>query len=155
MQYPHRLTLILILLLLSSCAGVGPLPTPSGYPEVTINSTNTKRIKELLLAHFASNGFAVLQDTQYTLNVSKPLEGSAAVLYQVALGNAYSSTPQMNISVTIAPLGSTTKVYGHIAVGMQGAFGQNQGTNLDRGKAGRELQTVLDQIKSRIEASSQ
>ena len=155
MQYPHRLTLILILLLLSSCAGVGPLPTPSGYPEVTINSTNTKRIKELLLAHFASNGFTVLQDTQYTLNVSKPLEGSAAVLYQVALGNAYSSTPQMNISVTIAPLGSTTKVYGHIAVGMQGAFGQNQGTNLDRGKAGRELQTVLDQIKSRIEASSQ
>ncbi len=155
MQYPHRLTLILILLLLSSCAGVSPLPTPSGYPEVTINSTNTKRIKELLLAHFASNGFTVLQDTQYTLNVSKPLEGSAAVLYQVALGNAYSSTPQMNISVTIAPLGSTTKVYGHIAVGMQGAFGQNQGTNLDRGKAGRELQTVLDQIKSRIEASSQ
>ncbi len=154
MQYTHRLTLVFTSLILSSCAGVGPLPTPSGYPEVTIDSTNTKRIKELLLAHFASDGFAVVQDTEYTLNVTKPLEGSAAVLYQVALGNAYSSTPQANISVTIAPLGSATKVYGHIAVGMQGAFGQNQGTNLDRGKAGRELQSVLDQLKAQVEASS-
>ena len=154
MTTPHKLILVFASACLCGCAGVGPLPTPSGYPEVTINTTNTKRVKEFLLAHFASQGFAVLQDTQYTLLVSKQMEGSGAVLYQVAMGNAYSSPPQMNISVTITPLGGATKVYGHIAVGMQGVFGQNQGTNLDRGKAGRELQSVLDQLKSRIESSS-
>src|SRR5207249_8280277 len=125
----------------------------SGYPEVTINTADTKRVKELLLTRFASRGFAVLSDTQYTLVVSKPLEGSTAVLYHVALGNAGSSQPQMNISLSITPLGGATKVYGHIAVGMQGVFGQNQGTNLDRGKAGHELQTDLEQLKAEIEAS--
>jgi hypothetical protein len=147
-----KIILVLASALLCGCAGVGPLPTPSGYPEVTINTNNTKRVKELLLAHFASQGFAVLQDTEHMILVSKPMEGSGAALYQVAMGSAYSSPPQMNISVTIVPLGSSTKVYGHIAVAMQGAFGQNQGTNLDRGKAGRELQQVLDQLKTRIES---
>jgi hypothetical protein len=153
MTISHKVTLLLASAFLCGCANVGPLATPSGYPEVTINTTNTKRVKELLLAHFASQGFAVLQDTEHMILVSKPMEGSGAVLYQVAMGNAYSSQPQMNISVTITPVGSTTKVYGHIAVAMQGVFGQNQGTNLDRGKAGRELQQVLDQLKARIEGS--
>jgi hypothetical protein len=146
---------ILILALASAflcgCAGVGPLPTPSGNPEVTINSSNTKHIKELLVASLASNGFAVQQDTEYMLGASKPMEGSGAVIYQAALGNAYSSQPQVNVSITIAPLGSSTKVYGRIAFGMQGAFGQNQGTDVTRGKAGRELQAMLDQVKTQIE----
>ena len=59
----------------------------------------------------------------------------------------------MNISFSITPMGSTTKVFGHIAVGMQGVFGQNQGTNLDRGKAGHELQADLEQLKAAIESA--
>ena len=54
------------LFLLAGCAGVGPLPTGSGAPEVTINSNDTKRIKELLVAYYASTGHTVAQDTQYS-----------------------------------------------------------------------------------------
>lgn len=151
MTIHHKFILLVASAFVSGCAGVGPLPTPSGNPEVTINSSNTKHIKELLVASLASNGFAVQQDTEFMLGASKPMEGSGAVLYQAALGNAYSSHPQMNVSVTIAPLGSSTKVYGRIAVGMQGVFGQSQGTDLTRGKAGRELQAMLDQVKTQIE----
>lgn len=154
MTIRHRFMLVLASAILCGCAGVGPLPTPSGNPEVTINSGNTKHIKELLVANLASHGFAIQQDTEYALGASKPLEGSGAVLYQAALGNAYSSPPQVNVSITIAPVGSSTKVYGRIAVGMQGAFGQNQGTDLTHGKSGRELQAMLDQTKTQSEYKS-
>ena len=147
-----RLTsLILGFAILTGCAGVGPLPTPSGNPEVTINSSNKDKIKELLISKFAVNGFAIKQDTQYMLMVSKPLEGGDGMMYQLALGNAYSSTPEMNVSVTLSPVGKTTRVYGRIAVGMQGAFGQSQGTDLTRGKAGHELQGMLEQVKADAE----
>jgi len=144
-------SLMLGFALLTGCAGVGPLQTPSGNPEVTINSSNKSRIKEQLISRFAANGFAIKQDTQYMLMVSKPLEGGDGMVYQLALGNAYSSAPEMNVSVTLAPVGKTTRVYGRIAVGMQGAFGQSQGTDLTRGKAGRELQVMLEQVKAGAE----
>ena len=85
------------------------------------------------------------------LMVSKPLEGGDGMLYRMAMGNAYSATPEMNITITLAPHGGSTRVYGRIAVGMQGAFGQNQGTDLTRGTAGRELQTMLEQVKAEAE----
>ena len=147
-----RLTsLILGFAILTGCAGVGPLPTPSGNPEVTINSGNKSRIKELMITRFAANGFAIKQDTQYMLMVSKPMDTGDAMMYQLALGNAYSSAPEMNISLTLAPVGKTTRVYGRIAVGMQGVFGQSQGTDLTRGKAGHQLQAILEQVKADAE----
>jgi len=38
---------------------------------------------------------------------------------------------------------------------MQGVFGQNQGTNLDHGKAGKEVQASLEQLKVNIESGHQ
>ena len=139
--------------LLTSCATT-PLPTASGNPEVTISSTNTKRVKEVLIAYYSSNGFAVVQDTQYTLAVSKTLDPGQAMLYQLGMGNAYSSAPQMVISFTLSPIAGATKVFGHVSVGMRGVFGQDQGMNLNRGRAGRELQTTLNQLKQWAEKGS-
>jgi hypothetical protein len=134
------------------CAGVGPLPTTSGNPEVTINSENTKRIKETLIDLYSSSGYAVVRETEYTVTVSRALDTGQAMFYQVAMGNAYSSPPQVNISLTITPVGGATKVFGQISIGMRGVFGQDQGTNLNHGKAGRQLQDTLEQLKTRIEA---
>jgi hypothetical protein len=134
------------------CANLAPVATPSGKPEVTIASKNVSRIKSDLVSKVSADGYSVVQDTTYSLVVSKQMEGSGAVLYQAALGNVNSSQPQMNISFTIAPTDDTTHVFAHLNIGMQGAFGQNQGTNLDNGKAAHQVQSLLEQVKADIEA---
>lgn len=75
-----------------------------------------------------------------------------ATLYTVAMGNSYSSMPNMKIAFTLVTGEGTTRVFAHIGVEMQGGFGQNQGTNLDHGKAGKEVQATLEQLKVNIES---
>ncbi len=84
---------IAALLTLTSCAGVGPVNTPSGNPEVTIRSTNTSRIKNALVTLYSSNGYSLVSDSQFNLVFAKQLSAGEAALYTVAMDSAYSSTP--------------------------------------------------------------
>jgi hypothetical protein len=142
-----------VILLFAGCA-TEPLGTASGNPEVTVQSTNVPRIKATLISGLASQGYQVTQDSPFLLGFVGPVNPAAGALYQALMGNAYSSTPQMRVAFNFASLGDSTRVFGHIAVTMQNAFGQSQETNLDRGKAGHELQTVLTQLKAEMEAHS-
>lgn len=136
----------------AGCAAMQPLSTPTGKPEVTIQTTNASQIKGAIVSVMASNGYTLVQDTTYSLAFTRQMEGGSALLYQAALGNAYSSTPQMNVSYTFAPAGNSTRVFAHINTSMQNAFGQNQQMNMDRGKAAHQLQDMLLLVKSRVES---
>lgn len=46
---------MIALLALTGCAGVGPVNTPSGNPEVTIKSTDTSRIKGALVTLYSDS----------------------------------------------------------------------------------------------------
>jgi len=142
---------ILMLLVLTGCANVGPVNTPSGNPEVTINSTDTSRIKGALVKSYSEAGFQLTQDTSFNLEFTKQMGPGEGALYTVAMGNSYSSPPNMKIAFTLVTGEGTTRVFAHVGVQMQGVFGQNQGTNLDHGKAGKQVQATLEQIKANIE----
>jgi hypothetical protein len=141
---------IVALVALVGCA-VGPVNTPSGNPEVTIKSTDTQRIKNAVVRMYSATGYRLVQDTQFNLEFVKQLDFGEAALYTVAMGNAYSSLPNLRIAVTIVPSESATRVFAHVGVEMQGGLGQNQGTNLDHGKAGKQIQASLEQLKTAIE----
>ena len=141
------------IVLVAGCANLEPLPTPTGKPEVMINTTDTTKIKGALVATFAANGYSIAQDTPYNLVLTKPMEGSGAALYQAALGNAYSSNPQINISLTFAPAPGATRVFAHANISMQNAFGQNNATNMDQGKGAHQIQQLLENVKAEVEAS--
>jgi hypothetical protein len=143
---------IIVLLTLTACAGVGPVNTPSGNPEVTIKSANTSRIKNALVSLYSGSGYSLVSDSQFNLVFAKQLDFSEAALYTVAMGNTYSSLPEMKIAFTLVPSEGATRVFAHIGVAMQGVFGQNQGTNLDHGKAGKQVQASLEQLKAEIES---
>jgi hypothetical protein len=143
---------VVALLILTGCAGVGPVNTPSGNPEVTINSSNTSRIKSALVERCSAAGYRLTQDTQFNLGFVKQMDAGTATLYTVAMGSAYSSMPNMTLSFTLVPSGGVTRVFAHIGVQMQGAIGQDQGTSLDHGKAGKEVQAALEQLKAEIES---
>jgi hypothetical protein len=143
---------MIALLTLTSCAGVGPVNTPSGNPEVTIKSTNTSRIKGALVKSYSQVGYRLTQDTQFNLEFVKQMDIGMATLYTAAMGSSYSSMPNMKIAFTLVTSEGTTRVFAHIWVEMQGGLGQNQGTNLDHGKAGKEVQATLEQLKVNIES---
>ena len=52
----------------------------------------------------------------------------------------------------IALLSGATRVFPHVGVEMQGGFGQSQGMSLDQGKAGKQVQASLEQLKADIES---
>jgi hypothetical protein len=143
---------MIALLILTACAGVGPVNTPSGNPEVTIRSTDTSRIKNALVTLYSGNGYSLVSDSQFNLVFAKQMDLGEATLYTVAMGNAYSSHPDMTLALTLVPSEGATRVFAHVGVVMHGVFGQNQGTNLDHGKAGKQVQASLEQLKADIES---
>lgn len=140
-------------ILFAGCANMQPLPTPTGKPEVTIQTTDVAGIKGAVVSKLAANGFVLGQDTAYSLAFSKQMEGGSAIFYQSMLGNSHSSTPQMNIVFTFAPQGGATRVFAHIDISMANAFGSVDKTNMDRGRAAHEAQVMLEQIKSTLESN--
>src|SRR5437762_8755595 len=143
---------IIALLTLTACAGVGPVNTPSGNPEVTIKSTATSRIKNALVTLYSGNGYSLVSDGQSNLVFAKQMSLGEATLYTVAMGNSYSSMPNMKIAFTLVTNEGTTRVFAHIGVEMQGGFGQNQGMSFDHGEAGKEVQALLEQLKADMES---
>src|SRR6266704_4561519 len=101
---------ITALLTLTACAGVGPVNTPSGNPEVTIRSANTSRIKNALVTLYSGNGYSLVSDSQFNLVFAKQMSLGEATLYTVAMGNSYSSMPNLKIAVTIVPESGATRV---------------------------------------------
>lgn len=152
LAYIKKIGLALFSLTLTGCA-LKPLPTPSGNPEVTINAS-TQRVKSTLVSRLSSQGYILDQDTPYSLSFHRQMDGGSAMLYQVALGNAYSSTPQMIISFTFAPQNGGTRVFAHVNTSMANAFGRVEQVNMDRGKAGHEVQAMLGRVKSEMEGGT-
>jgi hypothetical protein len=61
----------------------------------------------------------------------------------------------MNVTYTITPQGQTTRVFAFINISMNNGFGGINQTDLTQGKAGRDIQTFLDQVKTTIESHRQ
>jgi hypothetical protein len=141
-----KLTLMAVAAAALTMAGcVTPLETASGNPEVVVQK-DAARVKNELLAMMSAQGFAPTGDSENTLAFSKQLDVGAGMFYQLALGNAYSSQPQWHVRFTLIPMGKSTHVYAFVNVAMQGAFGQDQGMDDTRGKAGHEVQSLLNQL---------
>jgi hypothetical protein len=99
----------------------------------------------------AGFGYTLVSNTPYSLVFQKPMEGVGGALYQAAMGNAYSSQPQLIVRYTIATTGQSTHVFASVGTNMQNAFGRSEGMDLSRGKAGGELQSVLERLKLEME----
>jgi len=143
---------VFILCFLSACSQVGPLPTTSGNPEVTIATSNTARVRNALLLEMSSKGYSLVHETPNSLNFTRDLNASAAAFYQLALGSVYSSHPALNVTYTIVPQGNQTRVFAFAHIRMQGGFGQRQDTNVTRGRVGHEIHTFLLDVKQRVES---
>jgi hypothetical protein len=85
------MTAIIALLTLISCAGVGPMDTPSGNPEVTIKSTDASRIKGAIVALYSGEGYGLVSDSQFNLVFAKQIEQKRR--YAVVIPSTSSQRP--------------------------------------------------------------
>jgi hypothetical protein len=149
----HRLhgttALLLFAFLVCSCAA--PLATPSGRPEVTFHSSDRPRIREALISEFIAVGYNIQQDTPSSLVFTKVWDDSQGVLYQAMLGNAYSSTPELEFHVNLASVPEGTRVFMNVSAEMQNAFGRTDRQDLTDGKIAQQCQSLLEKVRSRLE----
>jgi hypothetical protein len=126
--------------------------TPSGKPEVVINTTDREKIKSVIINEFMNAGFTMVSESDYSVVFSKPMEGFGGVMYQAMLGNSYSSSPEWNARINMANTGESTRVLAQAVVRMQNAFGREDVNDMTNGKAGVQLQEILQSIKAQVEA---
>lgn len=141
-----HLLLILVVLGLSGCATSQALQTPSGKPEVTIQSADTSRIRSVLINEFLNAGFTVISDSENTLVFAKEMSDFGGLAYKGLMGNAYSSNPEWNVRVNMVSLGQTTRILGQPVTRMQNAFGRDDVMDMSQGKAGMQTQEILNRV---------
>ena len=140
------------ILFLFGCAGKQVnFQTPSGKPEVTINSTNNEKIKSTIVNEFVNRKFTLVNESNYNLVFTKQMTGFRAALYQSLLGNSYSSTPTWEARINIIKLNNKTRLITQPVVKMKNAFGKEDVNDFTNSGAGAELQKMLNKIKSIIE----
>lgn len=147
------IALILLSLIVSGCATTQRVATPSGKPEIVINTTDRGRIKSVITNEFMNAGFTMVSESDYSVVFSKPMEGVGGVMYQATLGNPYSSSPEWNARINMATTGTSTRVMAQAVVKMQNAFGREDVNDMTNGKAGVQLQEILQRVEAQIEGS--
>ena len=150
-QKSMRVITLLCLFLLSGCAALPPIATPSGRPEVTIATKNSQAVKSRIIAVCAQCGYTMTAESPSMLVFNKQMSLNQAMIYTIALGNVHSSHPIEIVRFTITPVGSATRVYATINTSMQNGFGQTNDMDMSKGKAGRSLHNVLQIIKDEFE----
>ncbi len=97
------------------------------------------------------SGFILISDTEYNIVLSKPWDGAGGLLYQVLLGNAYSTKPEWNIRLSMVTLNNSTRIVAQSVVKMKNGFGREEVNDMTAGKSGEELQQMLRSIKAQVE----
>lgn len=137
---------------LTACASTPPpLSTPSGKPEVTVNSADRSAVKGALISVLMTNGYSIDQDSDFTLLVSKEMTDGKAMMYQAMLGNAYSSTPRVSIQISMATVSGQTRVMANAQVRMKNAYGKEDVQDFTK-QNGPRLMEYLNQAKSMVES---
>lgn len=126
--------------------------TPSGRPEIMINSTDFDLVKSTIINEMQMQDFLLSDDSKYRLVFTKQMKGGDAALAQLAIGNSYSTTPVAEFSFNISQVGDQIKVIGFSSVSTQMAFGQVNRMDMKNNNAWfNDIQNLLQQVKYSVE----
>ena len=128
--------------------------TASGNPEVIITTGDVARVKSALINRAIDNGFAVEQDTPYSLVIAKPASGGDAFAAAMFVGNAYSVNSNV-ITFTIVKVDTGIRVVAACSLRAQMVGGQTRSQPMNSNVVFNSLQQRLTFIKSQIEAEGQ
>lgn len=125
--------------------------TPSGRPEIVLNSSNLDMIKEEIMFEMQKGDFFLEDDSKYRLQFSRELEGRNLIVGRLLVGSSYGTTPRAEISFNIVPLGEETKVIVYMHMSSQTRYGQVNRDDIKSSNAWfNDFYTLLLRIKDRV-----
>ncbi len=123
--------------------------TASGNVEVTISAPTADVVKAALVNEMVNRGYRITKDTPYEVVFDKPVENFAA---QLLLGSRYDGVPNARISYMIAATPPTVRVVADMAIITNPGSSFERRTPLNNGQDSMQVQTILDSIKTKLEA---
>jgi hypothetical protein len=142
----------LFVLVSTSLVGCAQVPlnysTPSGQPEITIADTKVADVRGYIIGKAAANGSRIVAADDSRIVISRTMEGGQAVMTQLAIGNAYSTTPTQNVQMIMVQQDANVTVYVSGWTESQMAFGQVNRLEADSNAAKNELQAALIKLKT-------
>ncbi|MBA4390235.1 MAG: hypothetical protein C0399_04780 [Syntrophus sp. (in: bacteria)] len=145
----RMLMMIVVIILLTGCAGLPRMNTSSGRPEITICGVGKSEIMEKVVAGFIMAGFNIRNTSNFQIVMGKPVSNP---LVGAMMGSRYDSTPESRLVWTFASLDNNCT---HIGVVVQ--IVTNPGSAFERitdvstGKDGHEIQEEFERLKARVE----
>ena len=97
----------ILLVFLTGCATVQVAPlkvTDSGLPERIVTGSTVDDIRNAIIQSCYRGQSQVEETSNTTVICSKEMQGGAAVMVQLMLGNSYADTPRMNLKFQILKL---------------------------------------------------
>lgn len=102
---------LLLLFAVASCATPVQHNTPSGKPEVTIESSDTGEIKSQLVNRMIDRGYTITRDTDYLIAFDRPVDAAGGgLMVGLLFGSRYDGTPNARISFTLSKMGDRVRV---------------------------------------------
>jgi len=126
--------------------------TPSGRPEMLINSNDADLVKTSIINEMQSSNYFLQNDSQYRLVFTKQIEGSRAFWAQMLIGSQYRTPPTQVVVFNFTKQGENIKVMGYISMTTQSAFGQVRNADMKDDNAWfNEQYSMLQRAKDTIE----
>ena len=135
----------LVCSLLAGCAQeLLKKPTTSGKPETEFPNKTVDQVIDGITEYCNDKGFVVEEQNKNYVVCSKEAEGIQGFATQLAIGNAYSTTPQNKIRFSVSKKGNGAKVWVNAWSETQMALGQVNKMPFDTNSAKNQMQNILD-----------
>lgn len=133
--------------LLAGCAQE-PLKkqTSSGKPEVEFPNKTVEQVINGITEYCNDKGFVVEEQNKNYVVCAKQADGTQGFFTQLAIGNAYSTTPQNKLRFSVSPKGQGAKVWLNAWSETQMAMGQVNRMPFEGNKAQNQMQDMLDNL---------
>lgn len=136
----------LISALLVGCANQAPLlkETASGKAEGEYPNHTPEQVIDAIVQRCNEVGSVIEDQSKNYVICSRQMEGGSSMMMQMAIGNAYSTTPQIKVRYSVSNFRTGAKVWAESWAETQMAFGQVQRAPLNNNNVRNNLQNVLD-----------
>ena len=143
--------LIAISIVLVGCAQV-PVDkeTASGYAEETYQNTDLATVQNLLIEDCATRNLRIYEQTNNRLVCGKEMDNGSGMMFQLLMGNAYSTTPVAKTQYNMYQTGKSVRVIGSITVETQMPGGQVRSVESTNVKVRNGMQRMLDSLQRKI-----
>ena len=137
----------LISVLLTGCAQETlKKQTSSGKPEIEFPNKTVDQVINGITEYCNDKGFIVEDQSKNYVVCSKEAEGAQGFFTQLAIGNAYSTTPQNKLRFSVSKKGNGAKVWLNAWSETQMAMGQVNRMPFEGNNAQNQMQDMLDTL---------